>query len=337
MTLPDNNDRDDRRSRLSRFVDFCSSKGWTIRGLTRLAGDASNRTYYRLHRNNGPSRVIALYPEPFESERPPFLAATELFRELGVRIPEITEIIPELGICLQEDLGDHLLQDELEECDADEKEAWYRRAIDIVVAIQERATGLDGSRYEAFSLAFDEEKLSSELEFFLRHFVEGFRAARIDEGQRNEIVEHFRELARSLSSYPRVLCHRDYHSRNLIVKDGALVVIDYQDARMGPCSYDMVSLLRDSYVRNSSSLVSRMRDYYEEVSKRSLGEEWDPAALQRNLKALGTFGYQIGHRNNDVYRRYVRYTLEMVRRNLSRNERWRDLKTLLGAHLEEIY
>lgn len=328
---------DDRSTRLTRFVDLCSAKGWTIRGLTRLAGDASNRTYYRLHRDNGPSRVVAVYPDSFEPERLPFLETTELFKTLGVRVPEVIDVAPELGIVLQEDLGDHLLQDELEECEAREKEHWYRSAIDIVIEIQARAAQLDPSGYAAFSLAFDEEKLESELDFFLLHFVEEFRAAQLDPSEREQMREHFRELARSLAEKPRVLCHRDYHSRNLIVVDKSLAVIDFQDARMGPRSYDLVSLLHDSYVRNSESLVLRLREYYERRSDTTIGEQWDAAALQRNLKALGTFGYQIGQRNNDVYRRYVRYTLELVRRNLARHKAWRALHDLLGRHLEELH
>jgi aminoglycoside/choline kinase family phosphotransferase len=132
------------------------------------------------------------------------------------------------------------------------------------------------------------------------------------------------------------LCHRDYHARNLMVVSDELVVIDFQDARRGPRAYDVVSLLNDSYVAHAEDFVAAMVERFERAVGAELTKDYDAAALQRNLKALGTFGYQIGRRDNSVYERYVEGTLRMVRSNLERNPRWDSLRRILARHCEEI-
>ena len=116
----------------------------------------------------------------------------------------------------------------------------------------------------------------------------------------------------------------------------ALVVIDFQDARQGPRSYDLVSLLNDSYVELDADFVSEMRERFEAGVDTSIADRYDVAALQRNLKALGTFGFQIARRGNDVYERYVGHTLSLVADNLARNPRWDGLRRILARHCEEI-
>ena len=101
-----------------------------------------------------------------------------------------------------------------------------------------------------------------------------------------------------------MLCHRDYHSRNLMLRDGRLYIIDFQDARLGPDTYDLVSLLRDSYVDLPEQVVDELIAYFLALQGRSGGRartfrrRFDLMALQRNLKALGTFGYQTTARGN---------------------------------------
>ena len=141
------------------------------------------------------------------------------------------------------------------------------------------------------------------------------------------------------SAEPRVLCHRDYHSRNLMLNDGQLYMIDFQDARMGPDTYDLVSLLRDSYVDLTDQTVEDLIAYFLALK----GTPEDPdfrrrfnvMALQRNLKALGTFGYQTTARRNPVYIQYIPRTLRYVRRNLPL-PRFERLRELLATHVEEF-
>ena len=123
-----------------------------------------------------------------------------------------------------------------------------------------------------------------------------------------------------------MLCHRDYHSRNLMLHDETLYVIDFQDARMGPDTYDLASLLRDSYVDLPDAAVDDLIDYFLALSRdpahrltddgATFRRRFDLMALQRNLKALGTFGYQTTTRGNPVYMQYMPRTLTYVKRTL---------------------
>jgi aminoglycoside/choline kinase family phosphotransferase len=144
-----------------------------------------------------------------------------------------------------------------------------------------------------------------------------------------------------LASEPRVLCHRDYHSRNLMLHEGQLYIIDFQDARMGPDTYDLVSLLRDSYLDLPEKVVDELIAYFLAL-KGSGGTEqdfrprFDLMALQRNLKALGTFGFQTTARGNPVYIQYIPRTLRYVRRNLEQLPQFARLRELLATHVEEF-
>ena len=120
-----------------------------------------------------------------------------------------------------------------------------------------------------------------------------------------------------------------------------LYIIDFQDARMGPDTYDLVSLLRDSYVDLPNSTVNELIAYFLAL-KGVAGEDpdfrrrFDVMALQRNLKALGTFGYQTTARRNPVYIQYIPRTLRYVRTNLDQQPRFTRLRELLATHVEEF-
>ena len=140
-----------------------------------------------------------------------------------------------------------------------------------------------------------------------------------------------------------MLCHRDYHSRNLMLHDERLYIIDFQDARMGPDTYDLASLLRDSYVDLPEQTVNELIAYFlalkgttDPSQETVFRERFDLMALQRNLKALGTFGYQTTARRNPVYIQYIPRTLRYVRDNLGRHPRFSRLRDVLAAHVEEF-
>jgi N-acetylmuramate 1-kinase len=140
-----------------------------------------------------------------------------------------------------------------------------------------------------------------------------------------------------------VLCHRDYHSRNLMLHAGRLFIIDFQDARMGPDTYDLVSLLRDSYVDLPDRDVDELIAYFLALKgpgvrhgAHTFRARFDLMAVQRNLKALGTFGYQTMARGNPVYIQYMPRTLAYVRTNLAKYPRFSRLRDVLAQHLDEL-
>ena len=162
----------------------------------------------------------------------------------------------------------------------------------------------------------------------------------LSEAERRAIAEEWKAIAEELASEPRVLCHRDYHSRNLMLHDGTLHVIDFQDARMGPDTYDLASLLRDSYVdltdRELDELIAYFLALKGEPDGSAFRRRFDLMAVQRNMKALGTFGYQTIARRNPVYIQYMPRTLRYVRTNLEKYPRLAGVRDLLAAHIEEL-
>jgi aminoglycoside/choline kinase family phosphotransferase len=126
-----------------------------------------------------------------------------------------------------------------------------------------------------------------------------------------------------------------------MLHEGRLHIIDFQDARMGPDTYDLVSLLRDSYVDLPDQQVEELIAFFlalrrDDADQQEFGRRFDLMALQRNLKALGTFGFQTIARGNPVYIQYIPRTLSYVRANVTRHERFGRLRGLLSEHLAEL-
>lgn len=310
--------------------------GVDVARIEPLVGDASNRAYCRVVLGTGERRILALLPEAFDPATLPFLEVTALFAEIPVRIPRVLEVGGREGILVLEDLGDDLLQDVVERVSSERKRALYEEAIDILARVQSRGDELDSDRYLPFRIAFDPGKFSWELGFFREHFLEVYRGCTLAPDDREALETAFASLSDELCTQDFVLCHRDYHARNLMVVSNELAVIDFQDARRGPRAYDLVSLLNDSYVGHTAEFVAAMVERFERAVGANVSKDYDVAALQRNLKALGTFGYQIETRGNPVYERYVSGTLGLVRTNLERNPRWDSLRRILARHCEEI-
>jgi N-acetylmuramate 1-kinase len=325
--------------RITEFLLEHTGKGPNTLAVAALTGDASTRRYFRVAAPEGTS-ILALYPEPFVADDLPFLSIRDLMAGWGLPVPAVLAWDAERGIVLQEDLGDTTLQDALPAVGDARRDELYRQAIDQLVRLQQAAAG-SSKAAPCFRVAFDIEKLSWELHYFLKHFVEGLRARELGVEDRATLSEGFHRLAEEIASWPRVLCHRDFHSRNLMIHDGGLHWIDFQDARMGPATYDLASLLRDSYVDLPEDFVSERA---EELRQSALPQEardtflhrFELTSIQRNLKALGTFGYMTVVAGKTVYERYVPRTLALARSALARRPELAGIHRVLANHIEEL-
>jgi hypothetical protein len=309
-----------------------------------LTGDASDRRYYRLLRRDGGTIVLALHAAPFDVATLPFVNVAALLAQVPVPIPAILGHADDLGILELQDLGDVTLQAHLGAAAPSEHTALYRQAIELVADIQRRGAELASDRYVPYGIAFDVDKLTWELEFFIKHFVVAYRGADITHADRAVLSEECGLIVRELAGERRVLCHRDYHSRNLMLLGGELFIIDFQDARMGPDTYDLASLLRDSYADITDEALEDYIAYFLALrggtaapeSAADFRRRFDLMALQRNLKALGTFGYQTATRRNPVYIQYMPRTLHSARANLAKYARFTRLREVLGRYVEEL-
>jgi hypothetical protein len=325
--------------RLTRYLSERYGKRVADVRVLALSGDASTRRYYRIFDGNQVA-VLSLNPEPFDPEALPFLVIRNLLAGWGLPVPEILDADGPRGILLQADLGDLSLQESLTTAVPAQKKELYRQALDQLVVLQREAARAP-QRAVCFQIAFDFEKLSWEMHFFWKHFLEGYRKCDLTVEDRASLADGFHRLCTEISSWPRVLCHRDFHSRNLIAHQGALYWIDFQDARMGPATYDLASLLRDSYVDLDEEFVAERAEEFRQRAVPGEGRDtfsrrFELMSIQRNLKALGTFGYQGTVRQSRVYLPYIPRTLANARRNLARYPELSGLRRALARHLEEL-
>ena len=330
----------DARARIERFLAEAGLDGGAR--VVPLTGDASDRQYFRVLFRDAPSQVIAVHPGPIAFDTLPFVNVARLLAAMPVPVPRILRHADALGIIALEDLGDVTLQAHVGAAPAAEHAAVYREAVGFIATIQRRGRELASPAWVPYGVAFDVEKLTWELQFFTKHFLEAYRGAALSAAAREALAREWAAIAGELASEPRVLCHRDYHSRNLMVHGGRLYIIDFQDARLGPDTYDLASLLRDSYVDFTEPQVDDLiavflaRRAAPETEDRDFRRRFDLMALQRNLKALGTFGFQTTARGNTVYIQYIPRTLRYVGAYLARDDRFGRLREVLAGHLEEL-
>jgi aminoglycoside/choline kinase family phosphotransferase len=335
----------DVQTRIERYLQQSGLAALNPRVMP-LTGDASDRRYFRVLLPDVESVVLAVHAGPIEYATLPFANVAELLQQVPLPVPAILDHSDAEGILQLQDLGDVTLQAHLGAASPAEHAALYREAVALIERLQRRGAELAAERYLPYRTAFDVDKLTWELDFFVRHFLEAYRGVSLTAPQKAALAEEFAEIAGELSAEPRVLCHRDYHSRNLMFHRGALHIIDFQDARLGPDTYDLVSLLRDSYVditdRELDDLIAyflalkRGGDLSAHNAQVEFRRRFDLMALQRNLKALGTFGYQTTVRGNPVYIQYIPRTLRYARGCLEKYPRFDRLRGLLAPHIEEL-
>lgn len=250
--------------------------------VTLLAGDASFRRYFRLH-TDGLTRVIMDAP-PNKETIASFIQVGHLLAKHGIHTPTIHAVDKKQGFVLLEDLGDTLLLGVLSSENADQL---YALAMETILAIQ---------RIPASVPAFDATFMQQELSLFREWFLDAYLNISLSTDDVTLLESTFEWLTTHLSTQPQVLIHRDYHSRNLIVKDEALGVIDFQDAMIGPYTYDLVSLLKDCYIQwpreKIMHWVASFHEHLPPEHQNSLDEfnrAFDLCGLQRHLKILGVF------------------------------------------------
>jgi N-acetylmuramate 1-kinase len=327
-----------------------------------LCGDASNRTYYRatlLQEKERMSYVVMKLadPEAFKASEEKITTNATAIRELpylniqrhltrcGVAVPKIYFYDAEAGILLLQDLGDELFQNVVRGSDRATQQRNYRMAIDELLKIQVRGSRLADGACIAFGRAFDLPLLMWEFDHFLEYGIEQANHQPMARQERDEIRALFLPIAETLAKEPRCLTHRDYHSRNLMVHQDRVWVLDFQDALMGPCAYDLAALLRDSYINLDEGLIDDLVEYYLQKKEsmdrirldRSLFRRvFDLTSIQRNLKAAGRFVYIDVVKKNDRFLQYIPRTIGYVKRNLEKYPELSRLKVLLSRYCRDL-
>lgn len=314
--------------------------------VTPLRGDASTRSYFRAHvrhdRQGLPSDLIVMQlPEDlFRSDeggtqppptRLPFLEVAELLRSRGLPVPRIYVEDLERGIVLLEDLGDVTLFDELNRVSPNEWPMHYERAVDLLAELHERCEALPDDSIVA-RRSFDRALLDWELDHF-REWGLDAQFGTLQPNQAMELRRTFETIANRIEAMPQGFVHRDYQSKNLMIRpDGALALIDFQDALLGPRVYDLVALLCDSYVALDLGLQRSMIERYaalRRIDPEALHDEFWWVALQRKLKDAGRFIFIDRVRNNPDFLQWFPQSLVYVGRAAEQVAGMQSLSALL--------
>jgi aminoglycoside/choline kinase family phosphotransferase len=329
-----------------------------VAGISELAGDASTRRYYRVRMGPGspvPSLILMEYLDDVPPGRElPFVNVYRYLRKAGVPVPEIYHAETEARLLYLEDAGDTMLEEVVNSArSADEFLPLYQRCMEILVRVQWDGTrSLDQDAIPS-RLAFDVRKFAEEIDFFFENAVRKYGGIVLSESEQRALEDLFLPFLIKLAELPRVLTHRDYHSRNIMVipcGEGKappdLRVLDFQDARMGNVFYDLCSLLRDSYVTLPEKAVDELVYGYRHLAPAKLrGMGGDPgsfsyhldvSALQRNVKAIGTFGNQAYNLGKRFYLRFLPPTVAHLSSNFERNPRMKPLARKLLPILSEL-
>lgn len=331
--------------------DIAEVKSWIRReslvaSITKLPGDASTRMYFRVLTKDGQSYIVMKMESFKESEKKlPFIVIQKHLKMAQVQVPEILDIDASNGYMLLEDLGDITLLRKLQDVsDVGIETELYQKVIDELVkmhifASQDRSR----NKLDAFNLRFDFEKLFWEVNFTVEQFYELHLKRKMTPEDKKLILTQMGAICQTLADEPTVFTHRDFHCRNIMVttdekKSDRLVMIDFQDARMGPAQYDLASLLRDSYYQLSETQIQKLVTYYIDQYEKFSGSKIDRAhfikifdlmSIQRNFKAIGSFASFENKRGNSTYLKYIGNTFENIRRNLLKYPELSSLREVL--------
>lgn len=327
--------------------------------ITPLQGDASNRFYYRLRylESNRPATLIVMElaePEAIKASEEAVSASTVQVDELpfinvlnhlakaDVAVPKLYHYDRPAGLLFLEDLGDRTLEIEMTACTPERAMQYYRLALGELAKIQGPATRTVGPACIASGRSFDVPLLMWEFDHFLEYGIETRMGIKIRPADREVIRGEFLKISEILSAEPKVFTHRDFHSRNLMIHQDRIRLLDFQDALMGPAVYDLASLLKDSYVVLEEGMVDALIEHYRGIgpavpSDRSdFRRRFDLMSVQRNLKAAGRFVYIAVVKKKRHLLPYVPQTLAYVGRNLERYPELKRLREALIPYVDEL-
>jgi N-acetylmuramate 1-kinase len=330
------------------------SAGGSRPRLETLAGGASIRRYHRVTLDGGklPTvMVMELGDNPLKSEEAakgnapselPFINVQRYLARAGAAVPAIYRYDLERGLLYLEDLGDITFESRVAAAGDEVRGRYYRQAIDQLVALQSFAGAHPDPDCVAFSRGFDYELLKWELDHFREYGLEaqGFMPTA---SEREELERVFRRVAEELAAEPRGFVHRDYQSRNLMVQDvdggPRLRIIDFQDALLGARVYDLVGLLRDSYVALSPSLLDALVGHYvakAQIDAARFERLFDLQVVQRKLKDAGRFVFIDRVKGNPSFLVHIPNSLDYVARSLSRLPELSSLREILANYLAQF-
>ncbi|MEK9976631.1 MAG: phosphotransferase [Gammaproteobacteria bacterium] len=307
-------------NRYEKLESWLSQNNYDVSSLRVLSGDASFRKYYRVDKD-AVSYVVMDCP-PDKENLDAFIKISDKLQKAKINVPKLFECNEDDGFLVISDLGDNLYSKKLD------KETVYCLYTDALETIVKMQMNTDLSGLDNFDNLYDEEN-----KLFTDWFLQHHQKIDLDNSLKSDLSNEFDKINSIIKDIPKTFVHRDFHSRNLLVTDiNNPGIIDYQDAVLGPVTYDLVSLLKDCYITWDDGLVEDMLDsFFTRIKSNSINSisdfrYWfDITGLQRHIKAIGIFSRLNYRDNKDGYLKDIPRTYAYVDKVLNK---YKDLSNL---------
>ena len=322
-------------SQQQKFLKIALSNNQAI-SIESIKGDGSDRLYFRVFQGKS-SFILMQLQKPYSSFNS-FLNIQNYFEHNNITVPKVKFYKENLGMILLEDLGDTTLEDTFWK-KSPHLLTFYQQAIDELVKVHHHKKS-DQLSCTAFHVIFDTKKLIDEMIYCQNHLLEEFCQIPLTMKTKKALNKDFTDLCCLLDQKQKYMIHRDYHSRNLMIKEGKVYIIDFQDARMAPCQYDLVSLLKDAYVNMNKKMENQLIDYYIlkskefnfQTSKDEFMKFYQLCSIQRCFKMCGSFASFYNIKKDKNYLKYIPRTLQNFLNDLSDSSDYPTLKSILIDH-----
>ena len=307
-------------NRYQKLESWLGQNNYEISSLRVLSGDASFRKYYRVDKD-AISYVVMDCP-PDKENLDAFIKISDKLQKAKINVPELFECNENDGFLVISDLGDNLYSKKLD------KETVYCLYTDALETIVKMQMNTDLSGLDNFDNLYDEEN-----KLFTDWFLQHHQKIDLDNSLKSDLSNEFDKINSIIIDIPKTFVHRDFHSRNLLVTDtNNPGVIDYQDAVLGPVTYDLVSLLKDCYITWDDGLIEDMLEsFFTRIKSNSINSisdfrYWfDITGLQRHIKAIGIFSRLNYRDKKDGYLKDIPRTYAYVDKVLNK---YKDLSNL---------
>jgi aminoglycoside/choline kinase family phosphotransferase len=310
-----------------------------------LAGDGSDRCYYRLKLKDPAQSYVLMQLSgrdalALEEGGYEWIEMAKILQAQNIVTPKVICTLPKYAALIIEDYGNLMLEGLFKKSPglSGPNRKFYRSALDMSIKLLLIKKNPDDIWCQR---SFDEERLRWELNFFKDKYLAPIAAINLSEQESLIFQKESTLLSKFLSQYSDYFIHRDFHSRNLMVEGDHLALIDFQDARLGPPAYDIVSIIFDSYVDLSHEDRLQLLTYAIDQVSTHLGQQhadiikntWKATLLQRLLKAIGSFGFLTLEKNRGDYLKYVSPAVKILLECDVIDSRWNFISNTLIAKI----
>jgi len=309
--------------------DLSQISNWldeTIKGSFHIelaSSDASFRTYYRITHNKGTD--IVMHAPPDKESLTEVIKINNKLESVNITVPKIKKVNEDLGLILMSDFGKKVYLDNLNN---ETVFCLYTDAIDVIHNMQ---NNINTSDLSYFDIREQKDEINLFIDWFLKNHI-GYDDEKLDDIGIEEILT---DLLEKIDGIPKKFIHRDYHSRNLmLLEKGNPGVLDYQDAMTGPITYDLVSLLKDCYIKWDDELIKKMsKTFFQRIDVETSFDDFiywfDITGLQRHLKAIGIFSRLNYRDNKSAYMNDIPRTLSYIKETVSKYDDLKEIKLVL--------